>query len=505
MGQQSKERAEKKLILDVVEDALREVEQVKEERERNKERLAIEKEILGNLAVLGGKVFHDDDIIFAGNKLTIPEKMTLTQARAFIAAKEEELERKTVFARTFNYRPWDGAWCTWNVLKAVFGSVGHRGNLNMFGKEMPPQMIEIPSGVGTKETVPWGRFELPFLPGAIFQMGDGFHPDKGVLFNISAEGPKKYRFEIEGIFRLVEEELAANSLYRGKAFDGQEMPEFIDVYSVDKSRVVYSEEVLTQLEANVWAQLRFTEEFEKQGIPLKRAVMIHGPFGTGKTLACLLTGQEAVANGWTFIKARPGRDDIATVLQTARLYEPAVVFYEDIDQIVSGEDTDRESMSRLLDDFDGIEAKGTKILCVFTTNYPEKIHKGMARPGRLDAMIEINELDQQGVEKLVKSRIEELLNPEIDWMAVFEAAHDYKPAFVTEFADRTVRYVIAKHGSAQDHLISTEDLVNAAHGLRPQYDKMMGANDQPVIDKVGEAIKRDIAETVNTVMESRGF
>lgn len=505
MGTESKRRKGIALNLDVVEEVLREVENIANEKERNKERLAIEAEILDNLAVLGGKTFHDDDIVFAGDKLTVPTNMTLTQARVFLEKKEEEQEKETVFARTFSYRPWDGAWCTWNVLKKIFGAVGHRGHLNMFGKEMPPQMIEIPSGVGTKETVPWGRFELPFLPGAIFTMDQAEHPEKGVLFSIMVEAPKKYRFEVEGIFRLIEEELATNSLYRGKAFDGQQMPEFIDVFSVDRSRVVYSEEVLTQLDANVWAQLRYTKEFEAQGIPLKRAVMIHGPFGTGKTLACLLTGQEAVKAGWTFIKARPGRDDIGEVLQTARLYEPSVVFYEDIDQIASAEDTDRESMSQLLDDFDGIEAKGTKILCVFTTNYPEKIHKGMARPGRLDAMIEINELDQQGVEKLVKSRIEDLLNPDIDWVAVFEAAHDYKPAFVTEFADRTVRYVIAKHGSAQDHLISTEDLVNAAQGLRPQYEKMMGANDQPVIDKVGEAIKRDVTTVVNEVMADRGF
>lgn len=491
--------------MDVVEEVLREVENIKEEKERNKARLEVQAEILDNLAVLGGKTFHDDDIVFAGNKLTVPENMTLAQAVVFMEKKMEELERVTNFTHVFNYRPWDGAWCSWNVLKRIFGSVGHRGNLNMFGKEMPPEMIEIPSGVGTRETVPWGRFELPFLPGAVFTMSGTNHPDKGVLFAITVEAPKKYRFEIEGIFRLVEDELAANSLYRGKAFDGQQMPEFIDVHSVDRSRVVYSEEVLTQLEANVWAQLKHTAEFEKQGIPLKRAVMIHGPFGTGKTLACLLTGQEAVKNGWTFIKARPGRDDIRTVLQTARLYEPAVVFYEDIDQIASAEDTDRESMSQLLDDFDGIEAKGTKILCVFTTNYPEKIHKGMARPGRLDAMIEINELDQQGVEKLVKSRIEELLAPDIDWGLVFEAAHDYKPAFVTEFADRTVRYVIAKSGTADDQLISTQDLVNAAVGLRPQYEKMMGANDQPVIDKVGEALKRDVAEAVSSLMETQSY
>ena len=133
--------------------------------------------------------------------------------------------------------------------------------------------------------------------------------------------------------------------------------------------------------------------------------------GTGKTLAAILTGQEAVANGWTFIKGRPGRDDLSFVMQTAKLYQPAVVFYEDVDKIADSEVTSDSGISRLLDDFDGIDAKSTRILCVLTTNHPERIHKGMARPGRLDAMIEIDELDVDGTAKLVQCRVSERLWP----------------------------------------------------------------------------------------------
>jgi len=502
--------------LEKVEAALATLEADKQERERlanetPRERKARETrdsqvaEIMENLAELGGKVFHDEDILYEGNKLIVPESMSLTQAKDFLVKKEAELERETNFSRTFNYRPWDGAWCMWQVMKRQFGAVNHRGQIRfgMFGPiEDPPQMISINVDVDTQEQIPWGRFALPMLPGVFFSTN--MHAsDMGSLFHVEATGPKKFRFEIEGVFNLIQKELETNSLYRGKAFDGQDTPEFVDVWSIDRSKVVYSEDVMIQLETNVWGQLRYTEKFSKLGVPLKRAVLIHGPYGVGKTLAAMLTGQEAVTAGWTFIKARPGRDNLASVLQTARLYQPAVVFYEDLDAIAMPvEQEDRASISRLLDDFDGIDAKGTKILCVLTTNFPERIHKGMARPGRLDAMIEINELDQKGIESLVKVRIpEETLEPDVDWAAVFTDAEGYKPAFVTEFADRALRYVLVRnHGELNGAKIGTEDLCAAARGLRPQYEKMEDAKDTPESESLSAALDRQVRSTLQETL-----
>lgn len=500
---QKLDMGEKMEVLNLVKAEMDRERRREDELRANAATHARNKQIIGKLEELGGKTFNDDDIIFQGNKLVLPEGTSIGANIVFLQKKEAELERTTEFVHVFNYRPYDGAYCMWNALKRTFGIVGHKDRLikTMFGTEKaPPMMIDIPIDVGQREQVPWGRFELPSLPGAIFEAETEYNQEKGPLFILMVEAPKKYKFAIEGIFELIETELREHSLYRGKAFDGQDNPEFIDIRAVDPKKVVYSEEVMAQLTANIWAQLRHTAEFERLNIPLKRAVLLHGPFGTGKTLAALLTGQEAVANGWTFIKARPGRDNIFTVMQTAKLYEPCVVFYEDIDQIADASEADREGVAQLLDVFDGIEAKNTRILCVLTTNYPEKIHKGMARPGRLDAMIEINDLDQQGVEKLVRTRVEHLLADEIDWVAVFEAAHEYKPAFVTEFADRTMRYVIARKGTVDGEKITTEDLCAAAHGLRPQYEKMVGAKEtadrDPIMRHLEEIAERAVRENV---------
>jgi len=454
-----------------------------------------EKEILRNLAELGGKLHDDDDITYAGSKLIIPESMTIGRAREFLELKEREMETETDFVRVFNYRPWDGAYCMWNAFKRLFGAVGHKGTMGMFGPN-PPQLITIPTDVGKTEQIPWGNFELPLLPGVEFATFQSSHQELGPLFGVTATGPKKHAAEIQGIFSVIEDELEKNSMYRGKAFDGQPMPEFIDLTGVNPEQVVYSKEVMTQLEVNIWAQLRYTEQFQNEGIPLKRAVLVHGPYGTGKTLAAVLTGQEATANGWTFIKGRPARDDLGFVMQTARLYQPAVVFYEDVDQVADVEGQSNASISQLLDRFDGIEAKGARLLCVLTTNHVERIHKGMARPGRLDAMIKIDELDREGLEKLIRSHLNERLAGEIDWDAVMEAAQGYKPAFITEFAHRSIRYAMVRTGGESEGVeLVTEDLIAAAQGLRPQFELMTDAKDrheQPQLDQAFRTVVRGV-------------
>lgn len=473
----------------------------KEQRERTV------KEVVDNLERLGGKLAEDDEVRFEGATPILPEHWSLRQGRDFLVRKVDESEEEMVLRRTFNFRPWDGAWCTMQVLKRDLGAVSHRETIRFtfFGPmPEPPQMIAIKTDVGKTEMVPWGEFSLPHLEGVTFETGAEPNQEHGLLFTLTAKGPRKHRWAIEGIFERIREELETNSLYRGKAFDGQDHPEFVDVNTIDPGRVVYSEEVTAQLEGKIWGQLRYPEAFADQLVKTKQAILIHGDYGTGKTLALMLTGQEALKAGYTFIKARPGRDNLKTVLKTARLYQPCVVAYEDIEQEAAPleDGSDRSSISRLLDDFDGFDAKGTKILAVLTTNHPEQIHKGMARPGRLDAMIEIGDLDVKGVESLVRVTIPEgTLSDRIDWDAVFDAAQGYRPAFVTGFADDAKKYLIVRcKGDLNGAKIETSDLVHAARGLRPQFEKMQDAKDSLETESLGLALERKVRDAIESTM-----
>src|SRR5262245_54811598 len=165
-------------------------------------------------------------------------------------------------------------------------------------------------------------------------------------------------------------------------------------------------------------------------IPRKRAILLEGPYGTGKTLAAYLTAQIAESHGWTFIYCRPSRDDLGQVMGLARLYQPAVVFFEDIDVMAAGGDVD--AVTRLLDMFDGIQAKGTEIVAVLTTNHKERIHKAMVRPGRMDAMVHIGALDRHGIERLIRVTVPEEILAVDDYDAVYRSMEGFLPAFAKE-------------------------------------------------------------------------
>lgn len=470
---------------------------VKSEQEK------IQESVLELLHQLGGGRTSDDDLIFEGRKFVIPETMDLQSARDYLKRRIEQDEEVTSFSKTFDYRPWDGAYCMNEAMKKGFGTSGiAAATMTMFGKQ-PPRLIEIAVGVGKTVQVPWGQIEFPILNGTIYTAATRDR-EKGLLFQMVIEAPRKHAARVQGLFALVQRELETNSIYRGKAFDGAQEPSFINPRAVDPSKIVYTDEVRAQFEANVWGMLRYTRTYQEMELPLKRSVLLAGPYGSGKSLGAMLTAQIALDNGWTFIQARPGVDDLSVVLQTAKLYQPAVVFFEDVDTIASTGDADQ--VTKLLDMFDGIQAKGTKLLAVMTTNHADKLHKGMMRPGRLDAVIEIAAMDMKAKRELIVATVPPaMLAGDVDYDAVDRAMEGFLPAFIKEAIDRAQRYAISRAGG-RPSVLTTADFVEAALGLRPQWEAMQEAVEGYTEDTLQTALKSLLAEVVNatTFVDSDG-
>jgi transitional endoplasmic reticulum ATPase len=448
-----------------------------------------EERIIDLLDELGGRRVKQDEILREGNRFIIPETMDIPDAIQFLGEYEESQEAYTSFSRRFNYKPWDGAFAVQGALRKLLGTAGIGKPTWGFFTKHPPEQRTIATGVGQVEQVPWGALHIPmFGDSATLYLGSYKHKEYGLIFQVNAEVPKRYKTHIEALFKLIERELKDSSIYKGKPIDGQEEPAFLDLTGVERDRVIFSEDVESQLEANVWSLLKYTDEMRKQKLPLKRSVLLEGPYGTGKTLGLFLTGQIAVANGWTFLYCRPGKDDLHEVMQTARLYQPAVVCFEDVDTISSKGEEDH--VSKLLDLFDGITAKGTELVVVMTTNHPERIHKGMVRPGRLDSVIHIGALDKQGIMRMIHAVVpEEILGAGLDFDAIAESMKDYLPAFVKEAIDRTMRYAIARSGGTTTEL-TTEDFVLAANGLRDQLRLMTEAGEGTKADPLGRELER---------------
>lgn len=433
------------------------------------EQVRVTKQILAALDALGGQTVGDDSLVFEGTKFVLPAAMEgdIEGARRYLHDWDQQQNTTFSFTRTYRNRPYDGAAAFERAMLRVFGTSGIGKATHSFFGSTPPRYLTVASGVDSTIQVPWG--EVTFSPiKAEFSLDYSVDKDFGVVFQLSVEAPRRNRRRVEGFFSVVEDELAKHSLYKGKAITSDNLePKFLDVSKIDPEKIIYRQEVLTQLEVNLWAPLRYTGILRENKVPLKRAVLVEGPNGTGKTLAGLRTAQIAQENGWTFIMVAPG-DDPLDALKTARVYAPAVVWVEDLDVIAAtdAQGTSRKKVSQLLDALDGLSGKGSEVMAGFTTNFVEKLDKGVIRPGRLDAVIHIAELDADGYEKLIRAMIpERLLSKKIDFPVVTEAFRDFLPAFATEAAQRAMRYSIARN-FGRTGVITTEDLVDAARGMR---------------------------------------
>jgi len=434
-----------------------------------------EERLMETLAELGGQRVSMDTLKFQGQELILPEQMTVPEALSYLQDWQESQEEPTQFSRRYQYRPWDGAHAVESALRKVFATPGiQQGEWTFFGK-MPISRREVTIGHNQTINVPWGNIRLPLFDG-IMTLGTWTSKTYGTLFQVTIQAAKKYEPHTQAIFQLIEEELKTASIYRGKAIDGAEEPGFLDLAMVDPTRVIYSEEALAQLEANIWTLMRKTQIMRERKLPLKRAVLLHGPYGTGKTLAAFRTAQIATENGWTFIYCRPGQDNLMTVLQTAKLYPPAIVFAEDLDAVERKAEGDVDIVSKLLDAFDGITTKGTEVMMVLTTNHPERINKAMLRPGRLDAVVEIGALDETGIGRMIEALVPlQDREDDLDYAAIHQEMSGFMPAFVKEAIDRAVRYSIARDDGAT--VLSTEDFVHAAVGLKKQLQMMVDATE----------------------------
>lgn len=455
------------------------------------------------LAALGGnKSRLEDSVQFEGTKFVLPEQFRddMRGARRFLREYETAQNTKSDITRVFDYRPHDVAHALHMALSDVFGFTGTGEVVKTPFGDIKPEMVEVKTGIDQTVQVPWNRLKFVPLNGHI-DVGATRSPH-GHLGKITINAPRGYRDQVEGLFQVIEDNLRERSIYRGKALslDADGDIDFLDLSTIRREDVVYSPSVMSALEANLWLVIRNLDAFREAGQPIKRAVLLKGPFGTGKSLTAFLTAQECVANGMTFIFVKPGADLIKAV-SMARFYPPAVVFFEDVDVLQSN---DPEKVSELLDAFDGLSSKGKEIMVVLTTNHEDEIYKGMLRPGRLDTVIHIGEPDRAGVQKIIEVKLRKTgVTFDVDFDEVYKACKDYMPAFVGEVAERSWREAWMRV-NGKPSVITTADLVKAAENLREQFDLMAAADEVRPITPFQDSFREEIREVLREVVPLDG-
>lgn len=438
----------------------------------------------------------DPGIEYIGKRITLPEspeKMPLRVAAAALLRKAKDEEEEMDVHEIIDAYPLDAIVALNRAMHSIYGWTSVRATPTFFGPRKPT-IFTVKTGPNPDdfEQVPVGQFNLPNVENPVYiHMENGRDNDlrrpHAILYGTVK---KRERGTLQEIAALAREYLKSHSIYRGKAFrmqtnDGQlaveRAPEFFPISHIKPDELILNDEEFHQINSSLWTPIQHTSECVEHDIPLRRGVLLEGTYGTGKSLTAAVTSRLCVENGWTFILVDDVRA-LANVLEFAQRYQPAVVFAEDVDRVVSVRD---QRGNDILNTIDGVLSKDAKVITVLTTNHVEKLEKAMLRPGRLDAVISIRPPQESAVMRLIHMYARDLLAHDEDLSEVAVLLKDNIPAVIREVVERSKLSMIAR----SDETINASDLKLTAIGMKRHLELLANRAPEPsASEKLGTAL-----------------
>lgn len=152
------------------------------------------------------------------------------------------------------------------------------------------------------------------------------------------------------------------------------------------------------------------EAMENFGLPYRTGIMLYGTPGSGKTSTSTVLANELNMDVYyVSIRSMEGDQDFENTI--AKVPANSIVILEDIDAVNASKDRDQDhnstefandvSLSSLLNVLDGMQSP-PGVIFIMTTNKLERLDEAVIRPGRVDLMEELNELDSYQLRSMLE-------------------------------------------------------------------------------------------------------
>lgn len=500
--------AEQKVAAGVVKDELSPFERVLEEMAKELEVLVKgdEKPKLKNYKK-ADLMRHDEAFI------VLPNGMSLKQAREFLDKFEKDEMTDVGIHIDFPAFPLDGVRAFMRALKAIYGFSQTVPVPSWFGSE-PPMLINIPVSATEVEPIYWGRFRVPNLDG---YLDTSFDSEEGGVphFVLHGEVKKKDEYKVQRIAQMVSFILQNDSIYKGKAIKldltwmrnrqsfnpNYHAPKFMNLHGPQEP-LILNRAAETGLMTTLFHRLQNPEACLANGIPLKTGIMLAGEPGTGKSLTALKIAQACEMTGWAFLYVTDARDASKAFSFAELVGDKAVIFIEDIDKVLERRDL---SMNELLNLLDGVE-KQRQIIVVFTTNDLHKIEKVAVRPGRIDLIVELGEVDDYAAEKFLHAYAVgtggvSTLDDSRDYSAVIQQLVGMRPAYISNAVTNAKIDAMIKRSAVTPEILLDQIAAKKHHmavvermGQQPEPDTLALLLEQ-IAEKVD--VKNSVTDIIN--------
>lgn len=468
---------------------------------------------------------QDVGIEHVGTKITLPaepHKMTMEAAVAALQQKIKDENQIMDLIQQVEGYPYDAAVAFVKAMQRKYGWASPIPTPGFFGPT-PPTLLTVRTGPKPTDTiqVPMGSFLIPGVENPIMVHLAGDHNPTGqVVLCIHGKARKREKNLIMELVALTQQIMKEESIYKGKALrlkvkpdgtlDRNLEPLFLETDHVQTGELVLSRPLNDQLNVSLFTPIRETAACTAHGIPLKRGILLEGPYGVGKSMTAAVTSKVCVDNGWTYILLDKVQG-LKAALEFAREYQPAVVFAEDIDRVTAVRD---DKANDLLNTIDGVLNKDAKVITVLSTNHVDMIQQAMLRPGRLDAVISMTAPDAEAASRLILMYGRGLVRADEPLGNIGKELAGQIPATIREVVERSKLAMIMGKRS----MIIEDDLMIAAEGMKKHLDLLKPRDATPTDGEtlaavLGRIVKpgdsnsgaiEDIKDKLNDLSETAG-
>lgn len=226
--------------------------------------------------------------------------------------------------------------------------------------------------------------------------------------------------------------------------------------------LILSDSIKTEIQMNLKNLIDYREIYKKNGLQVKRGLILAGEPGTGKTvLAKILCNTVSWTFVWVTSKNLESPKRVAQIVSLCRDLAPAILFLEDIDLFGGSRESNNNPMmlGELLNQLDGVE-ENTDIIVIGSTNNKEVLEKALvARPGRFDKVIDFPLPALKERIRMIKTFSNGLLGDDADYIEeVAKEAKKKTGAQIRELVNMAVIFAVDEKSYDTDHkLIITHD------------------------------------------------
>lgn len=417
--------------------------------------------------------------------------------------------------------PPDGLIAFWHSFREIFQIATLQGDMSFFGKE-PPPMVKIPTGINTEdyEMIPYCKIAPDAWEGGHIRP----HINKeGTALVISGKLKRKFEPSVQEVFNRITRRLKEKSIYTGKSVmvdltyleaatndpwssynPDTHAPKFIDMSMYTLDNIKLNEAIAYQFSANIFSRLQQPEANKLNGRAFKHGVLLAGDYGTGKTLAGCVLANMCCQNGVAFFHLKNVSHLSAMIDQVVAFGHPAMIWCEDIDQLL-GTQVRTHEVNMLLNTLDGVNSKSANFMLVATTNHVERIASAFMRPGRIDSLIIMQKPDAKTANELLRIYArntdgEELLSPDFDFAKSGQILNGSTPAFIEAVVGVCKGAAIVRESCANIAGKITNDDIALAKAQLDNHERLAKYKPQPTVAKqlqeglrlVGDALQGDI-------------